>query len=275
MSGTMGMKPGGTTAVALTSKRAGWGRGLIASFPRSVCIATDGGPPDLAVIDGTGDWLASARERLDRGVTRILVIEPRREDPAAVIALADALDGCGAELRLGETFAGNPAIAGFRDVLGMDPTEIVLDGCDDDPPRAILFTHVRLMRAIGLTKVSLSGLQLSGAACIADGRGLLSGAEVCLRLTGATCGVVSARHVVTAFGQSTMARLMLHGGGEARPAEVSVTTPAGRTVLPAIHHGAHRHALQRMLQGNAGEGSTALRDFSDDLLLAETIPNLA
>lgn len=261
----------GTFTVSIASAQAGWARDLVASLPHSLIPARAAQMPRLVLIDGREDWTAHAHEWLNAGVGRILILDPKGTDPQAVSALADAVSAAGVILDLAEAYAGNPAIGGFRDVLADDIAEITLDGRADSPPGEMLFTFMRLVRAIGAVDLSIDAVHATQAAFIAEGRALRAGKDVRLRFTGALCSAVPPTYRIVGHGPTTTARLVLDGDGTARPARVSLADPDGLKEQPAIYESGHRHALRALIRKNPeGDCATALREFLQDMVLATT-----
>lgn len=249
--------------VALASTRAEWGRELVASFPRSL-RRIDGPAADLVLIDGVGDWIATANQMLVQGARTLIVVEPSRADRAALETLADAIDTVGADIVLVAALADSAALGDLHSLLDERFGEVVIDGAQDDPAQ-LLLSQLRLLRALGADDLQLATIGMTPAAFVVEGAAAIGGVVRRIRMTGAL-GAGQARIAVIAHGVDATARLVWHGDAPARPVTVSLADATGLRALPAIHEGGPRHALRAMLASpGAPRGSAALRSFGRDI----------
>lgn len=245
-----------TRTVALLSERPGWGRGLVASLPRSLCLARGDNAADVALVDGAPGWMARAMTAMAQGTRDLLVLDPTPADPTA---LADAADKAGARVAFASALADHPAVAGLRDRLDESFAELVLDGTGDEGLDSLLFGHLQLLHALGVGDLRLEAIAQTPAAYLVEGEGMLAGTWRRLRLTGAS-GPAAARTTLSAHAPAATARLLWQAGADARPAQVSLADAGGLMVLPAIHEGGHRHALRNIL---AQGPNASVRDLGD------------
>jgi len=261
-----------TRTVGLASRRAGWGRELVASLPRSLRRTNDGMlPADIMLVDGVPGWTIAAMQTLAQGVRALVVVEPGFVDPDELAALADAVDEAGADLTLVDALADSAALAGFRNLLDDSFGELVVDGARADCRSGLLLAQLRVLRALGLEGLQLTMIDATCAAIIIEGEGRLGPATLRLRLSGAV-GAGPKRLAVTAHAAAATARLSWRGGTAARPVEVTLANVAGIRTLPAIHEGGHRRGLRALLASTrAPSGSAALRAFGRDLDLLRVL----
>lgn len=257
-------------AVALVSSQQGWAQGLVASLPRSLRRTERLAAAQLVMVDGRDDWPQTVASLLATGVQSIALVEPCLADLGATTALADAIDAAGADCAVLEALAGNPALDGLRDVLTRGFGELVLDGCDPQGAVPALLRHIRLLRACGATHLHLEALAITDSAFLIDGKAQMAGAEVRLRLSGAK-GHDAPCASLTAHAGDATARLVWHGGAEARPAQVSLADASGLRCLPALHEGGHRHGLRAFLTGRKNTGSAQMRALIDDLATVQKL----
>lgn len=254
-----------TRTIALNSARTEWGRELVASLPRSVGLV-EGPVADIALIDGTDDWTATAMRALDRGARTLMVVEPGPVDPAALSTLADAVDAAGADVRIGSALAEHAAMAGFRDLIDDSFGELVVDGQGGDGLTATCLLQLRLLRAAGIDNLRLTAIAATQAAFLIEGEGRSGGVTRRLRMTGAM-GIGPVRVRIVAHGDGATARLSWRGDAAARPVEVSLADASGLRTLPTIYESGQRTALRALLASTgAGGGSAALRGFHLDLV---------
>ncbi|MFM2370809.1 MAG: hypothetical protein RIS85_531 [Pseudomonadota bacterium] len=257
-------------AVALFSSQEGWAQGLVASLPRSLRRVERAAAAQLVLVDGRDDWLQSMSALLAGGAKQIALVEPVMTDLDALAALPDAIEAAGADCTVLEALAGNPAIAGLRDILTHGFGELVLDGCDPQRLDAVLLRHIRLLRASGITQLHLETLAVSDGAFLIDGSAQMAGAEVRLRLTGAK-GHDAPYTRLTAHAADATARLVWRGGAEARPAEVSLADASGLRQLPMLHEGGHRHGLRALLAAQPTTGSAQMRALIEDMAMVQKL----
>lgn len=259
-----------TRTVALASMRAGWGRELVASLPRSL-RRVDDSVADLVLVDGAPGWTALAKQALAQGARTLVVIEPTIVDLASLTKLADAIDLAGADIALVSALADSAAPASLCDLLDATFGELVLDGTQSGSLAGLLLTQLRLLRAVGLDDLRLTTAAVTPAAFIIEGEGQIEGIERRIRLTGSV-GAGPARIALNAHAGAATARLSWRGDAAARPVDVSLADATGLRTLPAIHEGGHRHALRSLRPApDAPRGSLALHCFSRDLHLLQEL----
>jgi hypothetical protein len=256
--------------VSLFSDEPGWGGALVASLPRSL-RRVNGSEGELALVDGRGDWSGIALVQIERGCRQVLLIDPGPAAADRIARLAGGVEVSGATCTLSEHFAGNPAIAAFRDWLGPDFGTFALESVDASGPGAAALAQLRLLRALGLAAVTFSHVARTAAALLAEGEALLGGRRLHIRLAAVGSAAGPARHRISAYAPAASARLELEHGGEALPATASQSTPEGVLTLPSIHESAHRRNLRGLLEGGAASGAEALRALAEDLTLAATL----
>lgn len=256
--------------VALISSQEGWAQGLVASLPRSLRRTEHAAAAQLAMVDGRDDWPQNTSALLAGGAKRIAFVEPGIANLDALAALPDAIDAADADCAVLEALAGNPAVAGLRDILTRGFGELVLDGRDPQGLAALLLRHIRLLRACGTTQLHLKTLAATEGAFLIDGSAHLAGTEIRLRLTGAK-GHDAPYASLTAHAADATARLVWHGGAEARPAQVSLADEAGLRCLPALHEGGHRHGLRAFLAAQKNTGSAQMRALIEDMATVQKL----
>ncbi|MFY7835694.1 MAG: hypothetical protein ACOVQ0_05375 [Novosphingobium sp.] len=257
-------------AVALVSSEEGWAQGLVASLPRSLRRVEQPAAARLVLVDGRDDWQQSVSALLADGAKQIALVEPGMADLDAVAALPDAIEAAGADCTVLEALAGNPAIAGLRNILTHGFGELVLDGCNPQRLDAVLQRHIRLLRASGVTQLNLKAFAVTSSAFLIDGSAQMAGAQVRLRLTGAK-GHDAPYTSLIAHAADATARLVWCGGAEARPVEVSLADASGLRQLPALHEGGHRHGLRALLAGQETTGSAQMRALIDDMVTVQRL----
>ncbi|MCY1672069.1 hypothetical protein OVA07_13765 [Novosphingobium sp. SL115] len=257
-------------AVALVSSQQGWAQGLVASLPRSLRCTEHAAAAQLAMVDGRDDWPQTVASLLAADAQSIALVEPCLTHLGATTALVAAIDAAGADCAVLEALASNPALVGLRDVLTRGFGELVLDGRDPQGAPPVLLRHIRLLRACGATNLHLKALAVTDSAFLIDGQAQMAGAEVRLRLTGVQGHDVPCASL-TAHAADATARLVWHGGAEARPAQVSLADASGLRCLPAMHEGGHRHGLRALLADQEPTGSAVMRALIEDMA---TVHNL-
>ncbi|MEZ0493402.1 DUF1080 domain-containing protein [Kineococcus sp. TBRC 1896] len=250
---------------------------VVASLPVSFAAAAEEagttGPLDVLAVDGGPGWTVRARDALERA-RAVVVLDPAPVQPAAVDALADAVEAAGTVLHLSETFAGNPALAQLR-----SSRPDALEGAgslflDSTSPGAstpgLLLAQLRVLRA---TVGPVTALR----SCSPHPGGLTLTATAGDRLVVGVAARSTATppHLrVTAVAADRTVDVALPAAATARPASVEITGVDGRSVLPTLYETAHRatwRAVHRDLtSGTAGSDAAAapvatLRDFAQDL----------
>jgi hypothetical protein len=251
--------------VKLASTRDGWGRELVASLPRSL-RRVDDPMADIVLIDGAGDWTATATQALAQDARTMVVVEPGPVDQAALAMLAYAVATAGANVAMVAALADNPALDGFRSLIDDAFGELVLDGGQGNNLAGVLLLQLHLLRAAGTEDLRLTTLAVSSVAFIIEGEGRIGAVVRRVRLTGAV-GMGPARINVAAYAAAATARLSWRGDAVARPVEVTLADAAGLRTLPPIHESGQRNALRTLLASpGAGRGSAVLRTFGLDLV---------
>jgi hypothetical protein len=236
--------------VALDTERREWAAALVASLPASLRL-TQAQSADIGLVDGAGDWPLRAQALAAGGVRRILVIEPAMADPATVQQLAAFARERGVEVHLGEGFAGNPALAGFRDWLAGEFNLLTLCGHGDGDVAGLLLQQLRVARAIGFSSVKTENAVVMADAAVVTLAGELGGRPMTLRMNVSRTGAASAQHRLAAYGPGAAASLTLHDGWIARPAEAILFGSDGLRGQPSIYETGHRAALRALLAERA------------------------
>jgi hypothetical protein len=242
---------------------------VIANLPVSFAPAS-GSRPDVVVVSGAGHWSGNAADALSNGARTVIVIDPSADDPDDVESLAQQAESRAAVVALSETFAGNPAIAAFRDRFPSAFTRLAAVFIDstatDADPMDLALTQIRVLRAVGLSDLTLQtvsthtrGFTYSGRA----GGALLGG-------VGALTTALPPRLRLRGHSPDRLIEIELPDAASARPADAVLSNDAGGYVLPTIYETAHRATFHRIQAAVLKGLSTApqLREFASDVRAA-------
>jgi hypothetical protein len=240
-------------------------RPLIASFQRSARPAQ--GKPDIMLLSGARGWTDRARECVDQGLKRILVVEPAAEEPAQVRALDKICANGGATVLLSEGYAHNPAVPGFAQWLNAGRDLVMLHGTGPEPVSDLLLMQVRLLRAIGVVNLVAHDCVSTSESILLSGVGEIGAHPHEVRIM-ATQTRGSGRMSIRVDAPLSAARLELGDGWTARPAIASIATADGLTTLPTIYESAHRARLRTLVSGVAPGDAQSLIQFASDVEFA-------
>lgn len=257
--------------IAMVSDTPGWMQGLVATLPRSLRGSGNLSTADLVLIDGQGDWPARISRALAQGARNLVLAEPCYTEVVAVSSVIDAINDAGANCTIIEALPDNPAIEGFRDFLSAGFGELVVTASGPVSLAGMALAQIRLLRALKCHELTCENSAVLAQAFVTDGTAKIGDTFIRLRLSG-TAAPSPARLDASAFSGSATARLAWTGGTEASPVDASLADAAGLRVMPALHEGGLRLGLRTILRNTGSSpGSGALRDFANDLKVANTI----
>jgi hypothetical protein len=245
---------------------------ILASLPVSYRSVTDAGS-QLLVTMGSRGWPARAAAALDDGCRAMLILNPADADPDDVERLADKAEADGRGILLSETFAGNPIIptllASHVDTLMKFSAVFLNTLAAAGTPADLILTQLRVLRALGLTDVTIETSSAQPHSVIwaghVGGRPATGGTG--LYGIASTTAVPQARLELQGHAADHMVEIALPDGGTARPAAAIMTDAHGSTTLPTQYENSHRATFRRIHAAltDGTPGGDELHGFAADL----------
>lgn len=237
----------------------------LASLPVTYSPPSTGARPDVAAVEGAGDWVGTVTAALEEGVRSVVVSNPGIVPVAPARALLDLADELQASIEFAEPYAGDPVFDAHADELAahLQATAVlILTEKTKALTRAgAIFGTLRTLRRLGVdaTVATVSESRASFALTgTAEGKSFFASI--------AATAVVSSQRV-QALGYMKTLDVLLHGSSDARPAEVVVTSMAGAIQLPTVYETPERAAWRRVADAHlaATPATSALKSFIADL----------
>lgn len=242
----------------------------VASLPASFLINRS--TADVAVVDGSHDWVIATTAALRSGARGVMIVGPRRAEPEELIDLAALAEGQRAPIVCAYLWASNPLVAVVKelwpDAAGpSDFVELTADLASSSHERqSALVDQLMLVGTIfgKLVEVRLirrthTGYVVSGEIAVRDGRLPVS----IIASTGtAGRGEVSARRMSLTH----RAEIVIPFPNDARPARARLITESEEFNQPLIYENSLRSSMLRLSGLIGREGG-----FGDDVRRLEQL----
>ena len=238
-------------------------RGLLASLPLSWTRAADPDEADAVAIAGDTGWAAHAASLIHGGVRRVVVTDPRQDDPAAVRALAHLVASERAVVLLSEPYAGNPGLTDLPARLA-DHQTVAIEALGPRSAADLLFDQLRLARALGIADLALDYLAIDDRSASAVLRGRQAADPVHLRLLAASTRAGVPQLIVRAYGMASILTATVFDATTSRPTTISGSTADAGSVEPTRYENAHRATWRALLTATT---SSDLIGFAEDVEL--------
>lgn len=255
---------------------------VVASLPLSftpAAPAADAAPaasgPDVFAVSGHAGWTERAAAAVRKGAKGIVVSSPVAEDPAALIAAAEA---AGSVVVLDRQWAGNLALAGSSEnvhgvIAGALEDAVLLDsvaiGAPGTDPQNLLTEQVAVLVQCGIEVQNVRMVQRNANGYTVAGV-LAGGAPVALQ--GILTSALQATASVSILTSTGRADVVLPDPAAAWPAVVRAVTTEGATALPTPYESSHRTSWSRVHSHiSSGIPSTDLAQFSTVLSLVSQL----
>ena len=224
---------------------------VVASLPLSFGPAPDGpavSAPDVTAIAGHAGWTGRSADALRNGAKGVVVSGPVAEDPAELIAVADA---AGSVVVLDQQWAGNTALApaagnvhsvidtALQDAVLLDSVAVAAPGTD---PVHLLTDQLAVLVQCGITVRNVRMVQQNGNGYTVAG---VLGGGVPVALQGILTSALPATASLTILTSAGRADVVLPDPAAAWPAKVRAVTTEGATTLPTLYESSHRTSWSR------------------------------
>ncbi|GAA1001024.1 hypothetical protein [Subtercola frigoramans] len=244
-------------------------RAVVASLPQSFSLAAgDATLADVTVIGGARGWASTASHLIAAGAERVIVIDPRADDPSAIGGVAALADSVGTRVVLSEPFAGNAGLAAaassFSGSALISIVGLVTGDLDEN-----LLTHLRLARLAGLADVSIGDTRTTERARLSTATARLGDSSTIVRSLLARSLAAPASHTIRGYAGDRMIVATVFDGDTARPALVTVTSDEGAMLLPTVYESAHRTAFRSLL--SEAVSTEVVRSFAIDVETASSV----
>ncbi|MEK0153680.1 hypothetical protein [Arthrobacter oryzae] len=225
---------------------------VVASLPLSFGPAPDGpavSAPDVTAVAGHAGWTGRSADAIRNGAKGVVVSGPVAEDPAELIAVADA---AGSVVVLDQQWAGNTALAptadnvqgviatALKDAVLLDSVAVAVPGTD---PVHLLTDQLAVLVQCGIKVLNVRMVQRNGNGYTVAG--ILAGG-VPVALQGILTSALPATASLTILTSAGRADVVLPDPSAAWPAEVRAVTTEGATTLPTLYESSHRTSWSRV-----------------------------
>lgn len=220
---------------------------VVASLPLSFGPAVSA--PDVAAVAGHAGWTARSADAIRNGAKGVVVSGPVAEDPAELIAVADAARSV---VVLDQQWAGNTALAptagnvqgviatALKDAVLLDSVAVAVPGTD---PVHLLTDQLAVLVQCGIKVLNVRMVQRNGNGYTVAG--VLAGG-VPVALQGILTSALPATASLTILTSAGRADVVLPDPAAAWPAEVRAVTTEGATTLPTLYESSHRTSWSRV-----------------------------
>ncbi|GAB3260615.1 hypothetical protein [Kineosporia babensis] len=253
------------TSISVPTQLRSVATALAASLPDFYSVSEPEDAAGLVVLDGSGNWVAAAAEKLSAGRHNLLVHAPGPVDPGEV----DTLAARTSTIVLSEPFAGNPVLKNLPQDIPFGAVSSTALAAPETPVERALLEQIRSLRAAGFTDLAVENAQITATGALLTGEARHEQRLVRVRALVTRTSAVTPHHVLRAYSPEHVLTVTLPDPATAAPGTATLVGPDGERILPTDYESAHRRTWR--LAHESPREAASLRDFADDLRVLGSI----